>query len=96
MTKSVLHGRKFNSRHHSFILDAEPLLRKLRDSDSVKKIFLGEINRVKPAKPHVKIKFVKGNLISFTVRSTTGIQNFKLVAINSEKAAKIITDHKSM
>ena len=80
MNKHLLKGNKFNSNHQTYIVDAELLLNELKKCDSVQKIFLGFIKRIKIGVPSLKIKSIKNNYITIVLRGKNAVQEFGVVS----------------
>lgn len=88
--KTLLSGNKFNNNHQSYIKGSEVILKQLKDLDSVKKIFLGRIERMKIGKEFCRITEVNGNFIKIKYRSKNSMQEFSIVCKNINDLQSIV------
>ena len=94
----VLSGNKFNDSHQSYVKGIEPILLALKESEFIKKIFLGEIARIKPGVRHFSVRSIEGNVIHLSYRDVTSVQLITVVASDIEGTklllSKILEEHK--
>ena len=96
MNKHLLKGNKFNSNHQTYIVDAELLLNELKKCDSVQKIFLGFIKRIKVGVPSLKLKSIKNNYITIVLRGKNAVQEFGVVSTDVNAILRVLNKIKGL
>lgn len=95
MTKTLLAGNKFNSRHQTYIPGAVPFLKDLKALDCVKKIILGPINTTKPGKIKAKIRNIQDHRIEILFRDTKAVQIFNIISSDPDRVKNLVAKYGS-
>lgn len=86
----ILKGTKIKSKHQTYVPGSVVFLAYLKKCDYVKKVMLGEINKVRPGKRNLKIRRTDGNLVVVVFRDTAATQVFNIVATDVDKCKSYI------
>ena len=81
MRKSITSGVKVSNSHQSIIVDAIPILRKLKEEDYIEKIVIGKIKRVSSKKEKL-LQEDTGTSIRLVVKGKGEIQEFYTIGSN--------------
>lgn len=78
----LLSGPKFNRNHQTYVPGAKAFLQRLKDSDDVKKIMLGEISRCNPGARNFKVRSIDGNMVEVSFRDVSAVQIIRFVFVD--------------